>query len=134
MRQRPIGVTILAILAIITGLIGLMGGCLLTGFGSIVGPIGAIFGGGQLGASAFAAGCGSLIGAVVWLAVGIGTWRLQPWAWILGLIGVAISVVSHVLGLLQGESLFIGLLSLALPVIILIYLLSPGVRQAFGRG
>ena len=52
--NRPTGVTILAVLIIISGTLSLCGGCFLLGFGSIAGPIGALFGGGQLGGGAFA--------------------------------------------------------------------------------
>jgi hypothetical protein len=78
--QRPTGVTILAVLSLISGTLSLCGGCFLLGFGSIAGPIGALFGGGQLGASSFLSGISWSIGAVISLAAGFGMLSLKGWA------------------------------------------------------
>jgi hypothetical protein len=131
--NRPTGVTILAALVIIGGALGLCGACFLLGFGSIAGPIGALFGTGQLGASAFLSGISWSIGAVILLAAGFGMLSLQQWAWWLGLIGAIWSLASSIWGLTQGGSWCLALPALILPVIVAIYLLQPRVRQAFGR-
>jgi hypothetical protein len=122
--NRPTGVTILAVLIIISGAFGLCGGCFLLGFGSIAGPIGALFGGGQLGAGAFLSGISWSIGAVISLAAGFGMLSLKTWAW---------SLASSIWGLTQGASWCLALPALILPAIVIIYLLQPRVRQAFGR-
>ena len=131
--NRPSGVTILAVLIIISGAFGLCGGCFLLGFGSIAGPIGALLGGGQLGASAFLSGISWSIGAVILLAAGFGMLSLQQWAWWLGLVGAVWSLASSIWGLTQGASWCFALLGMLLPAIVVIYLLQPRVRQAFGR-
>ena len=131
--QRPLGITVLAILALILGVLGLFGACILLGFGSIAGPIGALFGGGQLGSSAFVSGLGWLVSAVISLVFAIGALRLRGWAWILGLIDSGLSFASAIWGVLQGGSWCLSLPGLILPAIIFIYLLTPGVRRAFRR-
>ena len=78
--NRPTGVTILAALIIISGALSLCGGCFLLGFGSIAGPVGALFGSGQLGASAFLSGISWSIGAAISLVAGFGMLSLKTWA------------------------------------------------------
>ncbi len=131
--NRPTGVTILAILAIISGALSLCGGCFLLGFGSIAAPVGALFGAGNLGASAFLSGVSWSIGAVISLAAGFGMLALKTWAWWLGLIGAIWSLASSIWGLTQGASWCLALPAMILPAVVLIYLLQPSVRQAFGR-
>ena len=131
--NRPTGVTILAVLIIISGTLSLCGGCFLLGFGSIAGPVGALFGSGQLGASAFLSGISWSIGAAISLVAGFGMLSLKTWAWWLGLIGAAWSLASSIWGLTQGASWCLALPALILPAIVIIYLLQPRVRQAFGR-
>jgi hypothetical protein len=131
--NRPTGVTILAVLAIISGTLGLCGGCFLLGFGSIAGPVGALFGAGKLGASAFLSGISWSIGAVISLTAGFGMLSLKTWAWWLGLIGAVWSLASSIWGLTQGASWCLALPAMILPAIMVFYLLQPRVRQAFGR-
>jgi hypothetical protein len=131
--NRPTGVTVIAVLALISGTFSLCGGCFLLGFGAIAGPIGALFGGGQLGGSAFLSGVSWSIGAAISLAAGFGMLSLKPWAWWLGLIGAVWSLASSLWGITQGASWCFALPGMLLPAIVVIYLLQPRVRQAFGR-
>ena len=131
--QRPAGITLLAILAILGGTIGLCGGCVLMGFGSIAGPIGALLGSGQLGAQVLLSGISWSLGAILFLAAGFGMLSLRPWAWWLGLIGATWSLASSLWGITQGGSWCFALPGLLLPALVLVYLLMPNVRLAFGR-
>jgi hypothetical protein len=131
--NRPTGITILAVLAIISGTLSLCGGCFLLGFGSIAAPVGALFGAGKLGASAFLSGVSWSIGAVILLAAGFGMLSLKTWAWWLGLIGAVWSLASSIWGLTQGATWCLALPGMFLPAAVLIYLWQPRVRQAFGR-
>jgi len=131
--RRPTGVTILAVLSLISGFVGLLGGCLLTGFGSLLAPVSALFGGAGLGNFALVGGIGWLISGIFSLVVGFGALALRPWAWILGLISVGLSLISAVFGMFQGGSWCLSLPGLIIPAVILYYLLTPAVKQAFGR-
>jgi hypothetical protein len=131
--NRPTGVTIIAVLALISGTFSLCGGCFLLGFGAIAGPLGALFGGGQLGSSAFLSGISWSIGAAISLAAGFGMLSLKQWAWWLGLIGATWSLASSIWGATQGASWCFALIGMLLPAIVVIYLLQPRIRQAFGR-
>ena len=130
MQQRPTGVTILAVLAIIGGFLGLCGS--LTLFG--VGGLGMAAGEVSAGASAALFGGLGLVSAILYLVFGIGAWMLKPWAWILGIIGAGVSIASNLLSLVTGNSnLFAALLGLIIPGVILWYLFRPEIKAAFGR-
>jgi len=73
------------------------------------------------------------IAVAISLVAGFGMLSLKTWAWWLGLIGAAWSLASSIWGLTQGASWCLALPALILPAIVIIYLLQPRVRQAFGR-
>ena len=78
-----------------------------------------------------------IITAVVQCAVAFGLLAMKKWAWILALIGVGLTVVQGVISLFAGGPFGFmcgGLVALIVPVIILIYLLRPTIRGAFGVG
>lgn len=129
MQQRPTGVTILAVLAIIGGFLGLCGSISLLGIGGLgvaAGEVGS-------GATAGLFGVVGIVSAVLYLAFGFGAWTLKPWAWILGIIGAGLAIVSNVLSLIGGGSLVAVIISLIIPGIILWYLFRPEIKAAFGR-
>ncbi len=110
-QQRPTGVTVLAGLASISVVFGLI--ALIGGFGSVPGalPIGAIL---------------TIVGAVTVY----GLWNLRPWAWPLALVLWVVSTLDALLLLSNGTfntNLIVG------PVVIL-YLMRADIRAAFGRG
>jgi hypothetical protein len=86
--QRPTGVTILAVLSIIGGILLLLGGIALLGLGGAVAA-----GGNSGGGLAVILGIVLLVIAVLELAFGIGAWMLKPWAWMLGVISQVGSLV-----------------------------------------
>ncbi len=136
--QRPTGVTLLAIAFIILGLLSLLWSLLVFGVGAVTGVTGAIFGAegmAAVGGNQTINGIVGIIGAVVDFIVAYGLLTLKRWAWLLAMIGVAISVVTGVLGLFSGGLIAVccGVLGLAVPAAILYYLLRPDVRRAFGR-
>jgi hypothetical protein len=132
-RHRPLGVTILGIVSLLLGFLQLLGGCTLTGFGSVLTPISSLWGGGAMGEWALASGIGWLVSAILAIVVGWGALALKPWAWILGIISVVLSLGSSIFGLFQGGGWCFTIPGMILPAIILFYLLSSDVKQAFGR-
>jgi hypothetical protein len=130
MQQRPTGVTILAILAVIGGFLGLCGS--LTLFG--VGGLGVMAGEVSSGAMAGIFGAIGLVSALLYLAFGFGAWTLKPWAWMLGIIGAGVSIASNLLSLISGNASIVGaVISLIIPGVILWYLFRPDIKAAFGR-
>jgi hypothetical protein len=149
-RQRPIGISILAVLAIITGVLNLLFALALMG----VGTFGVTFGilappeefvprSGQpldrmavlwqaLGFMLDA--LGYFVGAALNLLFGVGAWGLRPWAWWAGLLANALPVLGALLSAAQGQQTLNGALwSVLLNLLILGYLLTNGVRRAFGQ-
>jgi hypothetical protein len=125
--QRPMGITILAVLAIIGGLFGLLAGCGALGIGSFAAGTG-VSGGGSL----LILGVITLINSILLLAFGVGAWTLQPWAWLLGVISQGISVVLGLWNIVTGNAGG-GIISIIIAGVIVYYLMTPEVKRAFGR-
>jgi hypothetical protein len=128
---RPTGVTILAILAVIGGVLPILVGLTLLGFGGVV----------YLGDTSVE---GSAASVVAWLIVLIGVasliiawgfWTLKSWAWLIGVILYAIEIVNVIVAYftVTDSNIVSTIILLIVPGLILYYLLRPGVRAAFGR-
>ena len=122
--KRPLGVTTIAILALISGLLGLCCPVLIFSGSALLGGI--------LGTIGFIAGIFLVVGPVLELIFAYGAFKLHRWAWYLGLIATAITVIGVIINIFQGGTIWSALGGSVLPTIIFIYLLTPGVRQAFG--
>ena len=99
-----------------------------------------VFAGAAIGAASGSAGFGALagvIGAIVlvegiaYLVFAWGAWGLKSWAWTLGIILAAVSIVLGLFSLIQGD--FSSLISIAIAAAITYYLFQPDVKAAFGR-
>jgi hypothetical protein len=67
------------------------------------------------------------------LTLGYGAWNLKSWAWPLG-VGLQIAALALAVALLAiGSDIARQLLTIAPAVTMLVILVTPGVRQAFGR-
>ena len=136
---RPMGITILAILSVIGGIFGLIGGLGLIAGGALLG--GAVGGttGAALGGMAFIFGIVTLGFAVAYIAFAYGAWTLKAWGWMLGVIMALASIVWTILGIVLSGDIVSNLISVstiisvAIPLIILYYLNTPVVKSAFGR-
>ena len=118
--QRPTGITILAVLAGVGGILLALAGISLF----------------VLGAVAFG-GLGALLGlafiavAALYIAFCVGALQLKPWAWPLGVAGSVASIVLSALQLLGGD--ITQIISIAIAGGILYYLWQPGIKAVFGR-
>ena len=131
---RPTGITILAVLAAIGGVLGLLAGVALLGLGGIA--AGATGNAAFFGLGAFA-GIITVAISIAQLAFAYGAWTLQPWAWSLGVVLSLVSIVWSVVGALGSGDIVSGLIgqaiSIAINVAILYYLNTPNVKAAFGK-
>lgn len=129
--QRPLGVTILACLALVQGVVGLVWPVLLIVLARVAGNY---FDSRAVGWIGTAVGVLKLIAPLFSLVLAYGAFRLRSWAWMLGLLTVSLSLASG-LGsyVLRGEGWWDLVRFTAIPAVILGYLLTPGVRRAFGR-
>ncbi len=123
--SRPTGVTILAILAIVVGLLNILAGAVLLG--------GAMPSAYASAAAAFrVAGIAALIIGLAYIVFAVGAFRLRPWAWGLGVVLAILTIVGDVLQLGAGSS-GASIAGIVIAAIILVYLFQPGVRTAFGQ-
>jgi len=128
MNQRPTGVTILAILAFVGGILSILGALTLLGLGGFL--AGAGFGG-----LAVFFGIYALVWGALALWIGWGFWQLRPSAWrwgiILMVIGAVITIIQVPLGYSGGIAS--AAISVAIDLAVIYYLTTPAVRAAFGQ-
>jgi hypothetical protein len=148
--ERPTGVTILAIVSIIGGLVNSGLGCLAF-FGLVLSP-----GGASAGAAvpAMILIFGSIaylliiVGSLLGFVFGVGAWALKGWAWTMGIAANVIAVVALAIGILGA---FVDLVSGrgsggteiasiayyaawgVFAIAVLWYLFRPHVKQVLGR-
>jgi hypothetical protein len=126
MNQRPTGVTILAILAFIGGVLSILAGLALVGLGGVFAAAG--------GGLAILFGIYALVWGALALWIGWGFWQLRPSAWRWGVILMVVGVVIAVLQIILGYSDFVGgIISIAIDLAVIYYLTTPAVRAAFGQ-
>ncbi|MEM3406109.1 MAG: hypothetical protein QXY18_01695 [Nitrososphaerota archaeon] len=132
-RERPLGVTILAILEAIGGIIYLAGILLINLFlGMMMGfmpeeiPEMEFFGG-FLGMIALVVSIVLLILGLVSFLLAYGLWTGKGWAWTLTFI---FSIIGILLGLV---SLPAGIITILINIVILYYLTRPHVKAFFGK-
>ena len=123
---RPTGITILAVLAAIAGVLGLLGSLAVIGLGGALAAVG-------YGGLYSLIGFGILAVSIAELVFAFGAWTLRPWAWMLGIAIQAVNIVLQLVWITQGASFTSALISVAVAVVILYYLDTPGVRTAFGK-
>src|SRR2546429_2878882 len=129
--SRPVGITILAVLEILMGIVGLLASLVIIGFsalfatlptvGSLVGAIGLVIGGVVLFFS------------IIWLAIGVGVLHGRGWSWTLGMIFSILSLLGAIgaltIGLITG-----GVGGLIFWGLMLYYLTRTHVKAFFGKG
>lgn len=128
MNQRPIGITLLAILAWFNGLWAICTGALALGILS-TGGLGSVLGVSVSGGFGVAS-LYSLIWGVIAFLVGFGLWQKQMWAWTTTMVLQGINVIFVLITLITPEP--VNWLSAVISLIIIGYLLRPQIRAAFG--
>jgi uncharacterized membrane protein HdeD (DUF308 family) len=108
-QNRPLGVTIIAILMIIVGILSIAGGAILFLLGGFV---------------LVAVGIASIV-------VAYGLWKAKRWAWTITLILSAIGVISGITYLALGK--FQGIGNVIINGVIIYYLFRPNVKAFFGK-
>ena len=119
MAQRPLGVTLVAIIAWLSGFLQSLASIIIivtTGFITWPAIVGWI----------------SLIIGLVTLFVGVGLWRGNPTARMIATIVFIANIVLEVLGMFNGESLWSALTGSILSIIGLILLYTGRAREYFG--
>jgi hypothetical protein len=138
MKDRPAGITLIVILFFVLGGLSLLWSGLVFGVGGLSALVGDLFGADRITGFAESAGWSGFVGifaAALQIIVAFGLLGMQKWAWALALISVGVTVVQGLIGMFTGGlfGFMCGGIGLIIPIIILIYLLTPKVRQAFGQ-
>lgn len=137
---RPIGVTILTILQVMSGIVDIGLGALLV-FAYVV--FAAL--GGFLAIALLLLGCVAFGLGILSFVLAYGLWAGKGWAWVLSIIGAIIGLILGMLSLvssLVSGGLTLGnvpyvlaeLVPIILYLLILVYLSTRNVRAFFGRG
>jgi len=137
--NRPMGVTIAAVLSLMDGFLNLVGGygAFSMGGWQLGGYVLPFFsppaGGEAFAVTQLVLGFGAVFLGLGQLVFAWGAWNLVDWSWVLGVGMGALGAALLVWGLLAGAvAPGAPMLSLVLPVLIGGYLLVPGTRRAFG--
>lgn len=110
-KHRPLGVTIIAILLIIAGVISLVGGLIL-----LIVLVGFIF----------------LALGIAYLVMAYGLWKGKGWAWSISLILAGIGIIMGIVYIIQ-DNLGGGIVSIIINGVIIYYLFRPNVKAFFGK-
>lgn len=131
--NRPMGVTIVAVLVMLLGVAGVIRAGMLAG---VAGAAEALFP--AFGVTSAAASEGlstiALIGlgvAVFTILVGIGLWMLQKWAWMIAIVVIVITLLLAAWDLFTMGMGSVSWLSIIISAIVLFYLLRDEVKSAF---
>lgn len=74
----------------------------------------------------------AVIAGVAWLAAAVGLWSLRPWAWALAVVVAGFSLFESFLWFLEYPGQGVGLATALLPLVMIFYLNSQSVKEAFG--
>ena len=127
---RPTGITILAILGFIGGILAILGGALFVAVASS--GILSTYGVGMF--SGFISLFGGIIIVIGLFAIFVswGMWSGKSWAWYLAVVLYAIGVIFGLVLLVAGG--LTGIVSLVIDLLLLWYMFRPHVKAYFGIG
>ena len=135
--NRPTGVTIIAILNIIGGIIMVIGGIVLLAAGAILPSI-PMTDSDLSGVPTWLIGGGAIAIGAITLALGIvsfivayGLLKGMGWSWTVTVVLSIIGIILNALSLAAGN--FGGIISIIISAVILYYLFRPHVKASFGK-
>lgn len=126
-RHRPLGITILAVLAGVAFLVNAFVTLLFLG----AAPVALLGGTGFFGEALLGAVLWGIM-ALIWGWVAAGLWMLNPQAWLFVVILSILNLILAFVSTLGATTWEVVLPSVVINAAILIYSLTPGVKDAFG--
>jgi hypothetical protein len=130
MSQRPLGVTVLAVLAVLEGLLAFVAAMALM-FAGVLGSAG----GASNGGTAVVVGAAMFALSMVSLGLGLGFWLQKAWAWGAAFMVFAVVVVLNLATVMfLGASLFSIVVPVAVAAGVMWYLTQPATKAALGHG
>jgi hypothetical protein len=132
--RLPAKVIVAAILLLIGGAFGVFFGLILAAVGGLSWLTGILpfkdtlsaWGGG-----AFVNGLIDIVIGVVEVVAAVGLLFIQSWAWLLAVFVTVVAAIGPLISLFSGH--FLSIFGLIVPAVILLILMSPDVRRAFGQ-
>jgi hypothetical protein len=129
--DRPVGVSVISIIAILGGLVQL----LYAGLPAAIGVVGLFTGPGigtALGVLLILAAVALGLGGFAQIVFGVGALRLKPWAWTFGVLVSGLNAILNVVAMLSSNGIgsYVGLF---LSGAVLFYLTTPDVKRSFGK-
>lgn len=131
--ERPTHLTIIAWLTFVQGFMVTLVALLWFGIASYFSPDSSGITSPLMVMIAEAKGAVLVVLALLYLVFAVGVWRMRNWAWWVGLLASALSILYVVRAVLGGGSIIVGLFVLIIPLVLIWYLLSPTGRQIFGH-
>src|SRR5437764_5580045 len=92
--SRPVGITILAVLEILMGIVGLLASLVIIGFSALFATLPTV--GPLVGAIGLVIGGVVLFFSIIWLATGVGFLHGRGWSWTLGMIFSILSLLGAI--------------------------------------
>ena len=131
MKKRPVGVWIIGVLALIGAVIELLAGFSALGVGGL--KVGGILGidPDVEGARAIGAGVIMLVIGALYVFFALSFLNLRRWAWTALVVISAIAIVGVILQFVFDRFYWSSIGGILVPLIIIVYLIRPGVRQRF---
>jgi hypothetical protein len=126
MRTPPIGVAILGFFALVNGIAALIMGLQLMGVVAF-GPV-------STGSGTFLWGLLAFVLGLLYVAVAYGAWTVRIWAWTFGMLLAVLGIFNAVMILFATGDLSKGVAAALLPGLVLWYLNTAGVKEAFVEG
>jgi hypothetical protein len=141
--NRPVGVTIIAVLQLIGSIFSL-----LIGLGVLILKDAFLktlaespefqqsaqdLPPGVLGGVAIFTGVIILVASLIGFLLTYGLFTLKGWAWIVTLIFSALGILGNLSGIITGQNRGLAVFQMVISIVIVYYLLRPEVKRAFGR-
>ena len=130
--RRPPGLTIVAVLALLQGALGLLRGFEIVRFGVDLTAQGVLLLP-LLGILTAARGGLVAIVALLYLLFAVGALRQHAWSWWAGLAAALLNGLLVVNAMAQGASIPLSLLWAIVPLVLVSYLFAPAGRRALGE-
>jgi hypothetical protein len=134
--KRPLGITIIAVLAIIGAVLGLFAAVSVLGVSGLAflnlasTSSSAVAVGSTLGLTL---GIVWMISAVLQLVFGIGALQLKSWAWTLGVVLYSLTLLNYLVALFTVGVTMSVVIGIVVVGVIMAYLFTHDVRKAFGH-
>jgi hypothetical protein len=128
--SRPTGITIIAILQFIFGVLAVLGGLAIAAIGGL--GVFASLGFPILSSLVTALGGILVVFGLLALVVGWGMWTGKGWAWTLAVVLLALGVLLNLVSLIAGSPASAA--GLIIDAVILWYMFRPHIKAYFGRG